>query len=85
MSDHVFIQKYTRRLVFKYRNAFVSNEGLVVRRVIMANPGLNFNLGVFFFCSKAFPRIIISANFSLFSLEFALKAFISEFKFRVNT
>ena len=34
--------------------------GQVVRRPINANPGLNFNLGFFFFCSKAFSPIIFS-------------------------
>ena len=37
--------------------------GPVVRRPISANPGLNFNLGLFFFCSKAFSRIIFSILF----------------------
>ena len=29
-------------------------QGPVVQRPISANPGLNLNLGFFFFCSKAF-------------------------------
>ena len=35
-------------------------QGPVVRRPISANPGLNFNLGFFFFCSKVFFRVISS-------------------------
>ena len=35
----------------------------VVRRPINANPGLNFNLGFFFFCSKGFSPIIFSILF----------------------
>ena len=34
------------------------HQGPVVRRSISANPGLNFNLGFFFFCSIAFSWII---------------------------
>ena len=37
--------------------------GPVVRRPISANPGLNFNLGFYFFCSKSFFRIIFSIPF----------------------
>ena len=37
--------------------------GPVVWRQISANPGLNFNPGFFFFCSKAFPRIFFSILF----------------------
>ena len=37
--------------------------GLIVRRSISADPGLNFNLGFFFFCLKAFYRIIFSLLF----------------------
>ena len=68
--------------------------GPVVRRPVSANPGLNFILGFFFFCSEAFSRIIISILFRAFSTyqivgkknttEFAFKALISEFKFRTN-
>ena len=36
---------------------------LLVRRLISANPGLDFNPGVFFFSSKAFSRIIFSILF----------------------
>ena len=65
----------------------------VVRRPIKANPGLNFNLGFFFFCSKAFSRIIFSILFRAsnhqivgkrIKLNLLLKSFLSEFKFRTN-
>ena len=36
----------------------------VVQRLIAANPGLNFNLGFFFFCPKAFSQIIFSLLFT---------------------
>ena len=48
-----YYSKYTRRLLFKYRNSIVSNEGQVVRRLMMASPRLNFNPGSFFFRSIA--------------------------------
>ena len=35
----------------------------VVQRPISVNPGLNFNSGFFFVCSRAFPRIIFSQLF----------------------
>ena len=38
-------------------------QGLVDRRPISANPGLNFNPGLFFFSSKAFSRTIFSIIF----------------------
>ena len=41
--------------------------GSVVQRPISANPGLNFTAGFFFFCSKAFSRII-----SRFFLEYRI-------------
>ena len=37
--------------------------GPVVRRPISVNPGLNFNPGFFFFCSKTISRIIFSSLF----------------------
>ena len=39
------------------------NQGPLVWRLISANPGLNFNPGSFFFCLKAFSRIIFSILF----------------------
>ena len=38
-------------------------QGPVVRRPISANPGLNFNPGLFFVSSKAFSRTILSILF----------------------
>ena len=69
------------------------NQGPVVRRPISANPGLNFNPGFFFFCSKIFSRVISSLLFGASNhqfvgtknkTEFASSAFISEIKFRTN-
>ena len=37
----------------------------IVWRLFFANPGLNFCLGFFFFCSKAFPWIIFAILFSV--------------------
>ena len=60
---------------------------------ISANPGLNFNMGVFFFCLKAFYRKIFPIVFRASSIqivdkksetEFPFKAIISEFKFHTN-
>ena len=39
----------------------------VVRRPVSANPGLNFNPGLFFFSSKAFSRKIFPILFRLFN------------------
>ena len=69
------------------------NQGPAVRRPISANPGLNFNPGFFFFCSKVFSRVISSLLFRASNhqfvgrknkTEFASQAFISEIKFRTN-
>ena len=47
-----------------YDSLVVTNDlSSVVRRPISANPGLNFNPGFLFFCSKAFSRIIFSILF----------------------
>ena len=68
-------------------------QGPVVQRLISANPGLNLNLGFFFFCSKAFSWISFSILFRVSNhriagkknkTEFAFLAFISEFKFCTN-
>ena len=40
-----------------------TKQGPVVRRPIIANPGLNFNPGLFFFSSKAFSWTIFSILF----------------------
>ena len=37
--------------------------GPVVRMLVSANPGLNFNLSFFFFLSEALSRIILSIPF----------------------
>ena len=42
-------------------------SGRVGIYVISTNPVLNFNLGSFFFCSKAFPRIMFSIIFREFN------------------
>ena len=42
----------------------IKDQGPVVRRPISANPGLNFNPGFFFFCSKAFSQIIFPIPFT---------------------
>ena len=72
----------------------LQHEGQVVQRPISANPGLDFNPGFFFFCSKAFTRIIFSLLYRVSNhqivgkknkTEFASKAFISEIKFRTNS
>ena len=39
------------------------HQGPVVRRPISANPGVKFNPGFFFLCSKVFSRIIFSVIF----------------------
>ena len=55
--------------------------GQVVRRPINANPGLNFNLGFFFFCSKAFSRIIFSILFRASNHQIVGKKNKTEFAF----
>ena len=61
----------------------------VVQGPISANPGLNYNPGFFFFCLKAFIRIIFSILFRASNhqivdkknkTEFAFSGFISELK-----
>ena len=41
----------------------LTQQGRVVRRPVSANPGLNFNPGLFFFSSKAFSQTILSILF----------------------
>ena len=70
------------------------NKGPVARRrSISASPRLNFNPGSFFFCSKAFSRMIFSIPFRAsnshivnkkIKLNFAFSTFISEFRCRTN-
>ena len=38
------------------------NQGPVVRKAISTKPRVKFNLGFFFFCSKAFSRIFFWQN-----------------------
>ena len=55
--------------------------GPVVRSPISANPGLNFNLGFYFFCSKAFFRIIFSILFRASDHQIVDKNNKTEFAF----
>ena len=75
-----------------YTISWVYQQGPVVRTLVSANPGLNFNLG-FFFLSKAFSRTIFFILFRVSNhqivgkenkTEFAFYAVISEFKFHTN-
>ena len=47
------------------QNRCFGRQGPVVRRLISANLGLNFNLSFFFFCLKTFPRIGFAILFSV--------------------
>ena len=53
----------------------------VVRRPISANPGLNFNPGLFFFSSKAFSRTIFSILFRVANHQIVDKKNYDEFAF----
>ena len=53
----------------------------VVRRRISANPGLNFNPGFYFFCSKGFFRIIFSILFRASNHQIVNKKNKTEFAF----
>ena len=55
--------------------------GPVVRTPLSANPGLNFNPGLFFFLSKALPRIIFSIFFSISNHQIAGKENSTELAF----
>ena len=57
-----------------------NSQDPVVRRPISANPGLNFNLGFFFF-SKAFSRIIFSILFRASNHQIVGKKNKTEFAF----
>ena len=73
----------------------ISRRGPVnVQMPVSTNPALNFNLGFFFFLSKALSHIIFSILFRVSNhqivgkeneTEFAFQALISEFKFRTNS
>ena len=56
-------------------------QGLVDRRPISANPGLNFNPGLFFFSSKAFSRTIFSIIFRVANHQIVDKKNETEFAF----
>ena len=47
--------------------------GLFVWRPISANPGLHFNTGFFFFCSKAFSWVIFSILWRVSNLQIVEK------------
>ena len=51
----------------------LTQQGRVVRRPVSANPGLNFNLGLFFFSLKAFSRKIFSTLFRVFNHQIVHK------------
>ena len=55
--------------------------GPVVRMLINANPGLNFNLGILFFCSKAFSCIVFSLLFRASNHQIVGKRNKTEFSF----
>ena len=53
-------QRKVEDMMVRLSFGFVTYQGPVVRTPVSANPGLNFNLGFFFFLSKALSRIIFS-------------------------
>ena len=53
------------RLYGKEKLKRLFHLGPVVRRPISANPGLNFNPGLFYFLSKAFSGAIFSIHFGV--------------------
>ena len=57
------------------------HQGRVVRRPVSANPGLNFNLGLFFFSSKAISRKIFSILFRVINHQIVDKKNYTEFAF----
>ena len=46
-------------------HCYFLHQGRVVRRPVSANPGLNFNPGLFFFSSNAFSLKIFSILFGV--------------------
>ena len=56
-------------------------QGLVVWRPISANPGLNFNPGLFIFSSKAFSRTIFYIIFRVANHQIVDKKNETEFAF----
>ena len=70
-----------------------NNSGPSCSKAGSANPGLDFNQGLFFFSPKAFSQTIFFILFRVSnhqivdkknSTEFALLGFTSDFKFRTN-
>ena len=59
----------------------LSRLGRVVRRPVSANPGLNFNPGLFFFSSKAFSLKISAIPFRVANRQIVDKKNKTEFAF----
>ena len=59
----------------------VSRRGQVVQMPVSTNPGLNFNLGFFFFLSKALSQIIFSILFRVSNHQIEGKEDETEFAF----
>ena len=53
----------------------------VVRRPIIANPGLNFNSGFFFLCLKAFSRIIFPIPYIASNKQIAVQRNQNDFAY----
>ena len=58
-----------------------NKQGPVVRAPVSANPGLNFNLGLVFFLSKALSLIIFSLLFRVSNHQIVGKENETEFAF----
>ena len=72
-------------VISKIKRTFLSIlQGPVVRRRISADPRLNFNLGLFFFCSKAFSRIIFSILFRASNHQIVGKKNKTDFLFKLS-
>ena len=61
--------------------ASIIQQGPVVRKLISANLGLNFNLGFFSFFSKAFSQTIFSILFRASNHQIVRKKNKTEFAF----
>ena len=59
----------------------ISRRGPVVQMPVSTNPGLNFNLGFFFFLSKALSQIIFSILFRVSNHQIVGKENETEFAF----
>ena len=64
LIKHSMVTDTQARRIIRVSNI---DQGRVVRRPVSANPGLNFNPGLFFFSSKAFSRKIFSILFRVFN------------------